>query len=133
MLWGRFFQRVGTIFLDKTRAVIGRLKQRPIFYPFVFSGVYALYDFSSWYASLWWQRKKVVYAIRRGTTVKTPQPIHVCERDDVVNNLYKALHPSSEQEAPSLFKVVVGPLGCGKTWCVTTAINKKTEVSVLCA
>ena len=38
-------------------------------------------------------------------------------------------HPLNVFCFNKLLQVIVGPLGCGKTWCMTTAINKNTTVS----
>ena len=63
--------------------------------------------------------------------MRVPQRKFECDREDIIQCLYDKLHPSDTSEKLSVFNVVVGPLGCGKSWCVAKAINRDIEVSVL--
>ena len=108
--------------------VFRKFGKRPLFYSTMISGSYMLYDYASWHLSMWWQQNKVITTMRKGCLPDPPNPSYICERNELVQALYdKVLHPHET----SMFRVVVGPLGCGKTWCITTAIRKRKQVSVV--
>ena len=111
------------------------------------------YDYAAWKFSRFVQIHEMVEHLHKGRLAPVPNTNYVLERKEAVDFVDRILHSSTKVVAPSarkssstaapsavkasstkggLFKLLVGPLGCGKTWCVTTAINRNpTKVSIL--
>ena len=99
---------------------------------------YVAYDYAAWKFSKFMQIHEVVENLHKGRFAPVPNTYYVLERKEAVDFVDKLLHSSTKVAAPStgkasstkgLFNLLVGPLGCGKTWCVTTAINRNPKVS----
>ena len=94
----------------------------------------------------------MVEHLHKGRLAPVPNTYYVLERKEAVDFVDRVLHSPTKVAAPSarkasstaapsvgkatstkggLFKLLVGPLGYGKTWCVTTAINRNPKVRVL--
>ena len=101
-MWWRTIQRATACALHKSRQLMTIFKRRPVVNLLAVGVTYIVYDFSSWHASLLWQRRSVVRSIRQGSCTETPQSSYVCDRKDIIDRLYKLLHPSSDV---SLYKV----------------------------
>ncbi len=118
----------GVSLVPRPFKVFKQFGKRPLFYSTVITGSLILYDYASWKLSMWWQQNKIITTIRKGCVPCPPKLSYVCERNQLVQALYtKVLHPPEA----GFFRVVVGPLGCGKTFCVTTAIRKNKQVSIV--
>lgn len=104
------------------------VKKRPLVSSLVAVVAYATYDYSMWHLSVYLKRRQMLNAVMRGTHIDKPSLPFVVDRAEILNRIQPMLHPSDNRY---LFQVVVGPLGCGKTWCITTTISKNPKVGVL--
>ena len=105
MAWRTIFNHISASVFGKGHAArfIKKFGERPVVNTIAASLAYVLYDFGSWHASLWWQRRQVAHSIRRGSHVEVPEPAYVCDRTAIINGLHNLLHSSTSEAG--LYKV----------------------------
>ena len=104
------------------------VKRRPLASSLVAAVAYAAYDYSTWHLSVYLKRRQMLNAMIMGTHIDESSLPFAVGRAEILKRLQPLLHPSDNRY---LFQVVVGPLGCGKTWCIATTISKDPKVGVL--
>ena len=105
MAWRTIFNHISASVFGKGHAArfMKKFGERPVVNTIAASLAYVVYDFGSWHASLWWQRRQVAHSIRRGSQVEVPQPAYVCDRTAIINGLHNLLHSSTSEAG--LYKV----------------------------
>ena len=66
--------------------------------------------------------------LKKGTRPTLQRDVHHCERTEVVQSLTKS---NTRKEDQNVLFIVVGPVGCGKSWVVRKVCNFISEVSDL--